>query len=244
MAVLFQDVIAQTRTYLDEVSPKSWTDYEVRREVNNGYGELITATIQVFEDYYLRRIDFSLIASQQEYGVADGIPADLYKIKRIEYNPQTASNPNSFYRASPISMNKFGSTLVNSALGTTSTPLYYTYGFANNIKIGFLPIPQINSTNGVRLWHIYTVPMMVNDTDEVNIPYPERYASDISLYAAGVLLRKGQQEEPVAARYLAEFAQGKLDMMEELRQRNVDDSMVISDSLGQNNDFGLVDLYY
>ncbi len=241
---LFQDVIAQTRTYLDEVSPKSWTDYEVKREVNNGYGELITATIQVFEDYYLRRTDFNLKANQQEYGIVDGVPADVYKIKRIEFNPQTSSNPNSFYRASPISMNKFSSSLVNTALGTSSTPLYYTYGFKDTFTLGFLPIPKIDSTNGVRFWHIYTVPMMVNDTDEVNIPYAERYASDIAQYAAGVLLRKGQQEEAVAARYLQEFAAGKADMMEELKQRNVDDSLVITDSLGVNTDFSLIDLYY
>jgi hypothetical protein len=244
MAYNFSQCIAQTRTYLDEVSPKSWTDFEVQREVNNGYGELITTVIQVFEDFYQRRTDFSLINGKQEYTVADGVPSDVYKIKRIEYNGNTTNNPTSFYRASPTNINNFRSTIVNTNLGSTSMPLYYTYGFGTAMTIGFLPIPQINSTNGVRLWYIYEVPMMANPTDTVNIPYSERYASLIALYAAAVLLRKGQQEEAVAARYMTEFDEGKQEMMEELKQRNVDDAGVIMDSIGLNTDFSMVDLYY
>lgn len=244
MAFHQADCIAQTRTYLDEVSPKSWTDTEVIREVNNGYGELITAVIQVFEDFYQRRTDFSLIANQQEYKTTDGVPTDVYKIKRIEFNPQVATNPNSFYRASPTNINNFRSSIANQNLGSTSMPLYYTYGFGADMTIGFLPIPSVNSTGGVRLWYIYEVPMMVAPTDEVNIPYAERYASLIAQYAAAVLLRKGQQEEAVAKQYMAEFDEGKQQMMEELKQRNVDDAGVIMDSIGLNTDFSMVDLYY
>jgi hypothetical protein len=247
----FSTAIAATRTYLDEVTPKSWTDYEVKREVNNAYGELITATIEVFEDYYQRRTDFNLVTGQQEYTIADGLPTDIYKIKRVEYNPNTLSNPNAFYRAAPTNINNFRSTITNPGLGSTSFPFYYTYGFDSSFVIGFVPIPQVASANGVRLWYIYRTPILVNDgtgggglDDPINIPYADRYASLIPLYAAGVLLRKGQQEEPVAAKYMADFDTGKQEMMNELKQRNVDDSEIIQDSIGLNTDFSMVDLYY
>jgi hypothetical protein len=186
---------------------------------------------------------------QQEYTIADGLPSDVYKIKRIEYCPNTSSNPNAFYRAAPVNINNFRSSITNQALGSTSFPFYYTYGFDSSFTIGFIPIPQVLSTNGVRFWYIYRTPMLVNDgsnnvDDAINIPYADRYASLIPLYAAGVLLRKGQQEEPIAARYMAEFAEGKEEMMNELKQRNVDDSAVIQDSIGLNTDFSMVDLYY
>lgn len=242
--IYLSGVIAQTRTYLDEVVEKSWTESEVIREINNGYGEVVTAVIEVFEDYYLRRTDFNLVANQQEYGNVDGVPDDIYKIKRIEYNSQVSSNPNAFYRATPTNINNFRSTIVNPALGVTSMPLYYTYGFSSDLHIGFIPIPKTNSTNGVRLWYIYEVPTLVNPTDPIYIPYSDRYASLISQYAAAVLLRKGQQEEAVAARYLQEFNESKADMMNELKMRNPDDSNVIMDSVGLNTDFSMIDLYY
>jgi len=244
MAVQFKDSVAATRTYLDEVSPKSWTDYEVKREVNNAYTQLVTTTIQVFEDYYQRRTDFNLVTNKQEYTIADGVPADVYKIKRVEFCPNTVTNPNSFYRAAPTNINNFRSTIVNPALGSTSFPFYYTYGFDTNFTIGFIPIPKQDSPNGLRLWYIYTTPNLVNDTDVINIPYASRYASLIPMYAAAVLLRKGQQEEAVAARYMADYTQGQADMINELKQRNVDDSAVIQDSIGLNTDFSMVDLYY
>lgn len=247
----FSQAIAATRTYLDEVTAKSWTDYEVKREVNNAYTELVTTVIQVFEDYYQRRTDFSLVANQQEYDSTDGVPTDVYKIKRIEYNPDVASNPTSFYRAAPVNINSFRSSITSTALGSTGFPFYYTYGFDSSMVIGFIPIPAINSTNGARLWYIYRTPNLVNDgtsgggdDDEINIPYADRYASLIPLLAAAVLLRKGQQEEAVAARYMADYEKGKENMMNELKQRNVDDSAIIQDAVGLNTDFGMVDLYY
>ena len=245
----FSQAIAATRTYLDEVSPKSWTDYEVKREVNNAYGDLVTAVIQVFEDYYQRRIDFNLVATKQEYTVADGLPADVYKIKRVEVNDNVVSNPNSFYRAAPININNYRGSIVNQNLGSSAYPFYFTYGFDDSFTIGFLPIPKLDATAGVRFWYIYRSPVLVNDgtnnvDDPINIPYSDKYASLIPLYAAAVLLRKGQQEEPTAARYLQEFNEGKQDMMDELKQRNVDDAAVIMDSIGMNTDFSMVDLYY
>jgi hypothetical protein len=245
----FSQVIAATRTYLDEVAPKSWTDYEVKREVNNAYGDLVTSVIQVFEDYYQRRIDFNTVASQQEYTVADGLPTDVYKIKRIEINANVASNPDSYYRAAPININNYRGSIVNQNLGSSAYPFYYTYGFDSSFTLGFLPIPKISGTNAVRFWYVYRSPVLVNDgtggiDDAINIPYADKYSSLIPLYAAAVLLRKGQQEESVAARYLEEFNAGKKDMMDELKQRNVDDSAVIMDSIGMNTDFSMVDLYY
>lgn len=242
--VQFSTPIAQTRTYLDEVVQKSWTETEVKRECNNTYIELVTAVVEVFEDFYLSRTDFSLVAGQQEYGVSDGLPSNVYKIKRIEINYDVAANANSFYRASPTNINNFRSSIVNQNIGSTSMPMYYPYGFGNAMKIGLLPIPKKDSANGLRFWNIYEVSPMVLPTDEVNIPYSERYASLIALGAAGVLLRKGQQQEKDAARYIAEYNNGKQTMMEELKQRNADDAKVIMDSIGLNTDFGMIDLFY
>jgi hypothetical protein len=164
-------------------------------------------------------------------------------------NANVVSNPDSYYRAAPININNYRGSIVNQNLGSSAYPFYYTYGFDASFAIGFLPIPKISNTNGVRFWYIYRSPVLINDgtnnvDDEINIPYADKYASLIPLYASGVLLRKGQQEEPTAARYLEEFDKGKQDMMDELKQRNVDDAAVIMDSIGMNTDFSMVDLYY
>lgn len=236
--VTFNDAIAKTRMFLDEVSAKTWPDTEVKREVNFAYQEFVTAVVNAFEDFYLTPTAFSLVDALQEYGVSDGVPDDVYKIRRIELNYDTAQAANAFRKAMPINITQVRDSLSTSGLGAVSAPRYFTYGFETSMKLGFIPVPNVDSTNGAKLWYVQKIPNLVLITDTVNIPYADRYASGVALLAAGSLLRKGQQEELAAARYIADGQAMKSQMVEELEDRVADESKVIIDSLGMDTDFG------
>src|SRR3972149_7058353 len=125
----FNDMIAKTRMYLDEVSQKSWTDTEVKREVNFAYQEFVSAVVNTFEDFYLTPTNFDLVDDKQEYGSSDGVPSTIYKIRRIEVNYDVASSATNFKKATPVNLSQIRDRLGGSGVGASWSPAYYVYGF-------------------------------------------------------------------------------------------------------------------
>lgn len=231
----------QTRMYLDEVSPTEWTDIMINTELNNGYMGMVTAVMNVFEDYYITKAYWDTIANQQEYTVANGVPADIYKTRRIEvnYNPDIANNYP--VRALPVNIEAIKMSLsnANSINAVRATTNYYERGFESSKVYGFLPIPSKNGTDAVMIMYIPTISKLSSDIDLINVPYADRYGYLICKFAAAHCLRKGQMEETVARQYLAEYGGGIALMQEELTPKIAEESKQIIDSVGENIDFSL-----
>lgn len=224
----------QTRTYLDEVVQADWTDTEVDREINVGYMKVYSAVCTVYEDYYSTTATANLVANQQEYA----LPSNFYKIRRLQVNYNPDADPVVFKRALPVPLDSILQSLDGSVAGimTTRNSAYYLRGQI----LGLLPVPTASATGGLALWYIKIVSELSSSTDEINIPFPDRYYDAISLEAAGTLLRKGQQEEIVAAKYLSEAELRRQQMQIELKDRISDDtkSIVVTDQV-----FDLYDFY-
>lgn len=231
----------QTRMYLDEVAPKEWTDTMIDTEIQNGYQAMVTAVMNVFEDYYVTKAYFNTVANQQEYGVADGVPADIYKTRRIEVNYNPDNTDNASVRALPVNIEaiKLPLASANSINAVRATTNYYERGFENSKIYGFLPIPQKNGTNAVMIMYLPLIANLPDDATVINIPYADRYGYLICKFAAAHCLRKGQMEEAVAVRYLSEFGGGVLQMQEELSPKIAEESKQIVDAVGENIDFSL-----
>lgn len=237
MAVLQRDIVARTRMFLDEVAEASWSEAEVLREDNFAYQKYVSSVVQAFEDFYLTTSVWNLVATQQEYGTTDGVPSDIYKVRRLELNYDSASNATAFRKSMPINITDVKDSIQNSNYGALYYPHYYVYGYEATMKFGLIPIPTKNSTGGAKLWYVQKIINLVLPTDEVKIPYAESFADGIALIAAGNLLRKGQQEEVAASRYIAEGKMLRDEMIEELEERIADEAKVISDSVGFDMDF-------
>jgi len=234
------DSISQTRMYIDEVTQKSWTDTEVLREINFAYQSLATKVMTTYEDYYLSYAAMDMVIGQQEYGSTDGVPVGVFKVRRFELNYDVATNVNGFLKAFPINFSLIRDQLSNAGVGAQRNPRYYVYGFESSFKIGLIPVPDKVSTGGIRMWYTPVIANVVSGTDVFNIPYPDRYAGIIALEAAAHLLRKGQQEETVAARYIEEANAMRENMMQELEDRVSDEGRMIEDTQQMNTDFSLV----
>jgi hypothetical protein len=230
---------AQTRTYLDEVVAADWSDDEVDREINSGYHEVVTAVVEVYDDFYVDSVLFDTVLGQQEYGVTDGLPSNLFKVRRIELNyaPSTTTSRN---RVRPVQLDQVLTDLENTnpPISAVHAPVYYVIGGGSpDYKIGFIPIPTENGTDAGKLWFVKEVDELVDSTDPVLIPYVDRFAPLISRYAAAVLLQKGQQEDKSAIAHLQLFQAGLLKMQQQLESRIADDVKTVVDTAGEDVDF-------
>lgn len=226
MAKTYSTLRSHTRTYLDESSPADWTDAQINRELNFAYMEVYTAVVETFESYYRVVSTANLVANQQEYAV----PSDFLKMVRLEVKYDSTGD---FYKAGRFDFQQLSTGYDNDTYGSTSRPLYQITGG----YIRLLPIPTTSVTSGLRMEYIKTISELSSDTDEINIPFPDRYGRLITLGAAAQLLRKGQQEESVAAKYQEDFQIGLEKMKQELEDRNTDGTKVILDVLGENINF-------
>lgn len=236
MAKTLTNLRSNTRTYLDESAAADWTSAEVDLEINAGYQEVITSVMEVYENFYVTTDNWNSVADQVEYGTTDGVPSDIFKIRRLELNYDVDNSNSIAKRCKPISMDAMQRDLQGTNLGMiiNRNPAYYVYGLQSSggIKIGIIPKPDKSDTDAFQIWYVPVVADLSSATDEINIPYPDRYFKLISLYAAAQLLRKGQQEEAVASRYLLEFEMGIEKMKQQLEDFISDDSKYIIDTEG------------
>lgn len=232
MAKTLLNVRNDVRTYLDESTESDWLDSELNRAINKAYHRVFTAVVDVYEDYYITEATADTVGSQQEYS----LPSDFYKIRRVEINYDIENSNTAFSRALPINLDSVRYRLANTNSGATTitNPSYYIQGDI----LGFLPIPSNNGDEAIKIWYVRILSDLVENSDNVDIPYADRYYGIISKAAAAEALRKGQQE-PFEAKRLEDEAQADIDNMKrELEDRISEEGKKIIDTSGDHLDFG------
>lgn len=224
------DAIALTRTFLDEAQPEDFTAQEVQYAVNNAYQWLISKVVEVYQEFYLTTTptNISTVEDQQEYSLG----TTFLKIERVEidYDP-TAPNSNP-QRALAIKMDDILLNLDNAAFGGSSlyNAAYYVIGAQDVQKIGFIPIPNVTATNNVQVWGIEAPADLSATSDSIRIPYVDNFWQIIGKYAAGQLLKKGQQAINAANDLLNEANVDILNMQTFISERQSDGPNMIGTS--------------
>lgn len=245
MAKTLANVRTHVRSILDDSSQTDWTNTEIDRLINVRYHRLITGVMTVFEDYYLTTDLFNTTANQEEYGSADGVATDIFKIRRVEVNYDISSSTNAPTRMLPMSVGidavrrDLGFQNAGIGLHVMSGGQYYTYGFGSNFTIGLIPIPDKTGTGAGKIWYIPNIADLSSDSDNINIPYADRYYILIAEGAAGDLLRFGQQEMESADKFDIKFEAGVAKMMEELEDKIAEETKSVMDVTGEYTDFEL-----
>lgn len=226
MSKSLSTIRTKVRTYLDEATEADWTDAEINTEINSKYMSMYTSVVNTYEDYYRTRVSTSVVADQQEYEVPD----NFFKMKRLEI---TYISGEVRAKALRQDFDQITRSTADESIGSTSSPIYELSG--NFLK--FLPVPQNNVTDGILMSYIRQATELASDSSEIDIPFADRYWGIIALGAAGELLRKGQQEEEAARKYLQEFELHLEKMQRELEERYLDGSKQILDSVQDNINF-------
>lgn len=242
MSKVLLDLQTETRTYLDEAVQTDWLDTEIISSINRAYHDVCSFVMEVYEQFYETTSPFTyaVVANLQEYA----IDTTLIKVTRVEinYNPTVSGSQSS--RALSIKMDEIGRNLANTnSTGSSFSVGYYLHGSLGSQTIGFVPIPTSGDTTGksISVWGI-ALPTDLTTGSNVNIPYADRFAYLVSLRAAAQLLRKGQQEEAAASRYMQEYRQGCQDLMTFLKGRQSDGGLYITDNLLDDIDFEVLAL--
>ena len=239
MAKVFNDVITGTRGLLDEAAQQDWLDSEVKSAINYAYHNLISSVMEVYELYYntITPFTYAVVANQQEYL----IDSSIIKPTRVEINYFAGTANSKGSRATSIKRDEIQTALGDTSLsGSLFTPGYYIHGVQSGQYIGFVPIPTTSdpvNTKSIKVWAIAAPSDMVNTTDPILIPYPDRFAELIEWRAAAKLLSKGQQEHRAAMDYLSMYGQGIVTMQTFLKERQSDGAWVIEDVELDNYNF-------
>ncbi|PWU05321.1 MAG: hypothetical protein C5B43_03485 [Verrucomicrobia bacterium] len=228
---------------MDEAAQIDWLDSEVKSTYNYAYHDVVAKVIEVYDRWYETTTPFTyaIVANQQEYT----IDPSLIKVTRVEINYAPTQTNSTAARAVPINEDEVRGNLANTNnAGSFFSAAYYLHGNIGAQKIGFIPVPQVADTTGksISIWGIQLPADLVNGTDDVNIPWADRFAYLIALRAAAMLLRKGQQEESAALRYMAEYEQGVFEMQTFLKDRQSDDGQFIIDSQLEQTDFSTLEI--
>ncbi len=242
MAKTLTNLQTGVRVYLDESAQADFLDSEVTRSINYAYHNVVSEVINVYEKFYetVTPFAYSQIANQQEYA----IDPTLIKVTRVEinYTPQIANSVP--LRAVSINSDEAITQLGSlSTIGTFFSAGYYLHGRLDNQTIGFIPIPSNTDpmgTQSIKVWGIAVPSDLVAGTDSVLIPYVDRFGSIIEKLAASTLLRKGQQAEAEASRYMAEAEAEMVAMRTFLKDRQADGAQMIEDYELENIDFEAV----
>ncbi len=242
MSKTFASAQSGTRTYLDESAAIDWLDSEVNAAINFAYHDVVSNVIEVYENFYETTTPFTYAVTNgtQEYL----IDSSLIKATRVEVNYKP-TDPNSVaVRAVPVKSDELRLNLASTlTAGSYFNAGYYLHGNIGSQKVGLVPIPIVSDTTGKSLsvWGIALPADLVNSTDDINIPYADRFTYLVTLRAAAQLLRKGQQEEATASRYIQEYQLGLVEMKTFLKERQADDSWMIADSQLEDIDFSVID---
>jgi len=240
MAKTLLDLQTGIRTYLDEAAQTDFLDTEVISAANQAYHDVIGHVIEVYENFYDTTTPFkyTVTAGQQEYQ----IDPSLIKVTRVEINYKPTDVNTIPVRAISIKSDEMGLNLSNNktAPGFYNSG-YYLHGPIGAQKVGLAPIPTVTDpvgTQSLSVWGTALPTDLVAPTDNLNIPYIDRYVYLVNLKAAAILLRKGQQAEVEARNYIAEYEAGIRQMQTFLFERQADGPRMIEVNAVDNIDFG------
>lgn len=226
-----------TRVYLDEANQADFLDTEVTRSINYAMHDVAKNVVEVHEDYFFSTTPkfISTVANQQEYS----LDSTLVKIRRVEINYNPSDTNSVAQRATAIKTEEMPLRLANNSIGQSGifAAGYYINGQQGSQVIGFSPVPQFAGTNNVSVWGVVMPSDLSAASDLLVIPYPDMFGQLVELRAAVLLLRKGQQAENYAAKYLEDYKSGILEMKNFLKDRQDDGVWMIADALNEDTIF-------
>ena len=211
MAKQLSNLQIEVRSYLDEAVQTDWLDTEVITSINRAYHDVCSYVMEIYENFYETTTPFTyaVVANQQEYL----IDPSLIKVTRVEvnYNPGVSGSTPS--RALAVKMNEVLTNLANTnAAGSYFAICYYLHGPLGAQYMGLYPTPLSSDTTGKSLavWGIALPTDLVNSTDNVNIPYADRFSYLVSLKQQRSYFVKDNRKREQQVIILTNIVQGVL----------------------------------
>ena len=173
----------RARRKVDAVNNDFFSDSEINDYINIGLGELHDILVSKQEDYYVRKLSFSLATSQSTYSFADLGLTNFYKLLAVDSN-----QGNDTFRVRRFNLpdrNRF-----QADLAFHNSRGYSNYEYSIQGKaIKFIPEPV--STDVIDLYYVPTFTRLEDDNSQVD----DSIALNWEEYAVTVAAIKMRQKE-------------------------------------------------
>lgn len=183
MALTLATVRSKVRAHIDEPSANYWTDAELNGYISDRQLDLWRKILQIRKDYFLSNFNLSLVANQFSYTVADGIPADIWRIETIRTT--TSGKQNMVWNPGNPTSQAFIDGLNSDT--PTFNPFQIYYALRNLTTLWVSPLPQSALT--ARVDYIQLPTAVSADSDTFLLPDP--FLPYIQYMAASDALAKG-----------------------------------------------------
>lgn len=214
----FLELQNQVAYWLDDLNFGYFTPVQVKSWLNNAQYEVQKLLLQAGENYYLKRVQTTLVIGQNDYVLPDG----FLKLHRLEIVTSGLPPNENTTPMAPITVNQ-----QDLVPGMQGTPQFY---YLKKNRITLLPAPDSNLT--LRLWYSPIVTQMVLDSDTPNCP--EQYHEYIAVLATwDGLLKDGRETRPMKDKLAYYESMLKADAAE--RQQDTPRS-IVSQGMGYNTD--------
>jgi hypothetical protein len=189
---------------LRDKEAKRRTRDEIDVDINNAVRDMMNAVLKDVQEDYLSSFDtIDFKSGRTEYPLFD----DFRKMTAI-----WISNGSDYVKAIPM---RVSDDLPN--ISSNSNPSRY---YLRDGVIGIRPVPTADITAGAKIWYERRIPSLKNEGDE--LPFILR---DFKRAIVAYALEKASiadDNTQKTAKYSMEFIQGKKDMVETLKDRDVD----------------------
>ena len=174
----------RARRKVDAVGNEFFSDAEINDYINIGLGELHDILVSKQEDYYVRKLSFSLVSSQSDYNFSDIGLTNFYKLLAVD-----SSQGSDTFRVKRFGFpdrNRFRADLAfHNSRGYTN----YEYAIQDKV-IKFIPEPV--STDTINIYYVPTFSKLDGDDSEVSDSVALNW-EEYSVIVAAVKMR--QKEE-------------------------------------------------
>lgn len=176
------------------------------------------------EEYAVTKTNLTLVSGQEEYGIADGLPSDMLKLRKV-----FLLSGGNRYRLKRFMMGEWDG-LQDENADASPGSVNMRYRIIGDHSIWFAPKPT--GGQAVELWYVPQYASMKNDTDTVPSYLPNGWEDYVTYFVASVLLDKAKSFEH-AARYQGRAQEALARIVESIAERDDAESQRIQDVSGR-----------
>lgn len=197
--------------------------------VNDAYMQMVDEIVKTNPDFFAKSATASTISGQQEYALPDDFEKALMVNIQID---------GTWKRAVPLQNINQIPTVADTTSGqgfSWANPRFYIV----DGTIGFMPIPDENGTDNIKMWYVYTPDELSADADVPAIPSKYHH---ILKYAAYANYLDQDDEHAAAERMRIRFDGLVQRMIESLVDRQIDEPKTVE--ITQNHDLYIDETQY
>jgi len=238
MATPIAFLVAQTRRYLSEETPKNWSDAELTDLANLAFKDLWRRLNDLYKNYFVTT-DITNVTLPQGATQLSGVPDDVFRVVAIEPRVVGESNPNLGLVFKPVDYNdpRFVEARACGTRQPNNTVVFYTLMTAGAPVAApiILTAPPLSSAVDVKLVYNQVLAPIAIDGDN---PIPGESDSAVIAWVMAHARAKERADGAPDPTWMGVYTTEKDKLIMELTPRQIQEPSVADDFFGEGYGYG------